>query len=108
MEHYVQTFRRNGLAGPCNWYRTRELNWRDDLELPVEVRHVIRQPTLYIFASKDNILTRETSAGMERAVPHLTRAEVPAGHWALWQTPRQTNDILQRWLEKLPTVPARL
>ena len=67
--------------------------------MPVENRKIIKQPTLYILATKDDVLTREMSRGMEKTVPNLTRGEVPAGHWALWQTPDQVNAILKDWIE---------
>lgn len=37
--------------------------------------------------------------GMERYIPNLTRGEVKAGHWALWHTPKETNEIIRRWIE---------
>lgn len=36
---------------------------------------------------------------MDTAVPKLTRREVPAGHWALWQTAEQTNNHIKEWIE---------
>lgn len=99
LRYYVGEFVRNGLEGPCNWYRTRRLNWEDDQNLSEEGRRGLKQPTLYVLAAKDNILTREMSRGMEKAIPNLTRAEVQAGHWALWQTPEETNAILKDWLQ---------
>jgi len=99
LAYYTSVFLRHGLGGPCNWYRTRELNFRDDKKLPRDVADTIAQPTLFILATRDNILTREMSRGMERACPRLTRAEVPAAHWALWQTPHEVNSVLKEWLE---------
>ncbi|KAF7194565.1 Bifunctional epoxide hydrolase 2 [Pseudocercospora fuligena] len=98
LDYYVKEFLKNGVHGPCNWYRTRKVNFEDELEMQEERRKVVRQPTLYILATKDNILTREMSRGMEKAIPNLTSAEVDAGHWALWHTPDETNAILEDWL----------
>lgn len=39
------------------------------------------------------------SAGMEDYIPNLTRAEVPASHWALWHTPKETNDVIRNWIQ---------
>lgn len=89
---------KNGINGPCNWYRTRKINWEDEKALPEEHRKIIKQPTLYILATKDDVLTRDMAAGMERTVPNLTRGEVPAAHWALWQTPEATNKLIGDWL----------
>ncbi|EME84058.1 uncharacterized protein MYCFIDRAFT_202874 [Pseudocercospora fijiensis CIRAD86] len=98
LEYYVKEFLKNGINGPCNWYRTRKINFEDELGLEPERKKAVKQPTLYILATKDAILTREMSRGMEKAIPNLTRAEVDAGHWALWHTPDETNAILKDWL----------
>lgn len=90
---------RNGIRGPCNWYRTRKLNFEDEKDLPADRRKTIKQPTLYILATRDGILTREMSKGMERSIPNLTRGEVPGTHWALWHTPQETNDVIKGWIE---------
>lgn len=90
---------KTGLEGPCNWYRTRRVNFEDEKDLPAEQRKGVSQPTLFIQALRDNILTPELAKGMEKAIPNLTRGEVNASHWALWHTPKETNEIIQGWLE---------
>ena len=67
--------------------------------MPKERRNWIEQPTLFIQALKENILIPELSKGMEKAIPNLTRGEVPASHWALWHTPEETNAIIKRWFQ---------
>ena len=67
--------------------------------MPAEQRKGIKQPTLFIQALKDNILTPDLSRSMDEHIPNLTRGEVPSNHWALWQTPQETNDIIKRWME---------
>ena len=59
-------------------------------------------------ASERARLTRESrdaapslSEGMERFVPHLTRREVEASHWALWQKPGEINGMVGEWLERV-------
>lgn len=41
------------------------------------------------------------SRGMDRHIARLTTRSVDASHWALWQTPRQTNEHIKEWLEKV-------
>lgn len=84
-----------------NWYRTRRANYEDELEMPEAQRNRIEQPVLFVQALKDNVLVPAMSKGMENVIPKLTRAEVPTGHWALWQAPQQVNEIVGRWLEGL-------
>ena len=99
LNYYVSEYMKNGINGPCNWYRTRRVNFDDETKMPTDVKRVIKQPTLFIQALSDNILTPELSNGMEQSIPNLTRGEVPASHWALWQTPAETNAIIKRWIE---------
>lgn len=90
---------KNGINGPCNWYRTRKVNFEDEKNLPADQRKGIKQPTLFIQATKDNVLTPDLARGMSKAIPNLSTREVPASHWALWHTPQETNDILKEWFE---------
>ena len=81
-----------------NWYRTRRVNYEDELKLPEAQKNHIAQPVLFIQALKDDVLVPAMSVGMERVCPRLTRAEVPTGHWALWQAPGRVNEIVGEWL----------
>ncbi|PSK53182.1 hypothetical protein B9Z65_3382 [Elsinoe australis] len=96
MKYVVDQYSRNGIHGPLNWYRTRKVNFEDELKLQ---KGKLEQPVLFIIANKDNILTKELSAGMERSVPNMIRREVTAGHWALWQASQDVNDHIREWLE---------
>lgn len=98
---YTSSFVSNDLSGPMNWYRTRRVNFEDELSLPEAQRNRIEQPVLFVQALRDDILIPAMSKGMEQMIPNLTRAEVPTGHWALWQAPAQVNEIVGRWLQKV-------
>ncbi|OCT53632.1 epoxide hydrolase [Cladophialophora carrionii] len=109
MDYYVTEYARHGVNGPLNWYRNREVNymneWRDffangkktgpqaqkDLTLPMEV--------LFVLAKKDQALQAFMAQKMEERIPKLTRREVDAGHWALWERPEDCNKIIGEWLE---------
>ncbi|KAK5740357.1 hypothetical protein LTR17_004620 [Elasticomyces elasticus] len=99
MDYYVKEFLKNGINGPCNWYRTRKANHEDDQQLPAAQKSGPKQPTLFVQALYDSVLKPEMSKGMERQLPNLTRGEVPATHWALWHTPQQTNNLIKDWIE---------
>lgn len=99
MDYYVAEFMKNGINGPCNWYRTRKVNFEDDLGLPADQKDGVKQPVLFIFATGDSILTEDLHRGMDKAIPNMTKADVPASHWALWHTPKQTNESIKKWIE---------
>ena len=101
LEYYVQQFVKTGLEGPCNWYRTRKVNHEDEVDLPADQRKGVKQPSLFVQATKDFVLTEDLTRGMDKAIPNLSWGKVDAGHWALWQTPAETNAIIKRWVEEV-------
>lgn len=62
-------------------------------------KKTISIPTLFIQATYDSVLKPEMSKNMDAFLPRLTRAEVPATHWALTQKPEEVNGIIAQWLE---------
>lgn len=80
-------------------YRTHKTNHDEDSTIPEATRQIVPQPTLFVACEKDDVLTPAMSSGMEQNIPLLTRASVPASHWALWHTPKETNDAIKRWVE---------
>lgn len=81
-----------------NWYRTRRINYEDDLQLLD--KKVIDKPTLFIQATYDSVLKPEMSKNMEALLPKLTRGEVQGTHWILTQKPDETNEIIAKWLNE--------
>ena len=101
MGYYVQRFAVTGINGACNWYRTRRVNYESEKAMPAEAKKGVKQPTLFIQALGDTVLKPEMSKGMEEKIPKLTRGEVKASHWALWHTPKETNEIIKGWFEQV-------
>ncbi|RAL14826.1 alpha/beta fold hydrolase [Aspergillus homomorphus CBS 101889] len=98
LEFYAAEFERNGLRGPLNWYRTRQINYED--ELAILNRRIIA-PLLFVQALKDPALPPHRGGGMTKTIPHLTYKHVNTGHWALWQKPQEVNEIIAWWLEEV-------
>lgn len=67
--------------------------------IPEPAKTTLKQPILFVACAKDDVLLPEMSAGMEDSIPNLTRATVPASHWALWHTPQETNAAIRNWFE---------
>lgn len=85
------------MRGPTNWYRMRELNWRDE-QVFVEKGHKFEMPALFITASDDSALPPSMSQGMDDSFVNLTRGEVTASHWALWQAAEDVNQQVTKWV----------
>jgi pimeloyl-ACP methyl ester carboxylesterase len=105
LDYYVDYYSRNGLHGTVNWYRTREANWKEELELVNAGRFKVEVPCLFIQASKDAVLKPEMAAGMNKFVPNLVLKQVEAGHWALWETPSEVNQHVKSWFEDVVFAP---
>ena len=64
-------------------------------------RKTINVPVLFVTASKDSALPPALSKNMDKVVPQLTRGEVDAQHWALWERPEECNGYIKRWIEEV-------
>ncbi|CEL08801.1 hypothetical protein ASPCAL11946 [Aspergillus calidoustus] len=98
LEYYAWEFARHGLRGPLNWYRTRKINYDDELALS---SGTIKVPVLFIQALKDEALPPHLGKGMAKHLPQLQIKHVDASHWALWERPKEVNEILDVWVDEV-------
>jgi pimeloyl-ACP methyl ester carboxylesterase len=106
LDHYVDEYMKHEapqLRGPMNWYRVRKINYEDEKRL-LEERGPgvgkLNMPVLFIGATHDIALPPIMSMGMDAVVAEgkLTRREVKASHWALWQAADEVNKYVGEWL----------
>ncbi|XP_006817277.1 bifunctional epoxide hydrolase 2-like [Saccoglossus kowalevskii] len=98
LDYYVEQFKKSGFRGPLNWYRSVEENWKWRCSVP---HRKILAPALMVTASFDVVLTPKSSQLMEPWVPNLTRANLDCGHWTMVEKPKELNEILVKWLNKV-------
>lgn len=114
MDFYVTEYARHGINGPLNWYRTREANFLTELDdffdgVKTDAtkykpggswmdRVKIRQPVLFVHATRDVALPEWMGRGMDGLIPRLTRRKVEGSHWVCWEKPAEINKILEEWL----------
>ncbi|KAJ6091163.1 Epoxide hydrolase [Penicillium canescens] len=96
-DHYAEEFSRSGINGPLNWYRTRKLDYEDELAI---TDPIIRIPLLHIQGLKDPALPPHLGQQMGDFIPQLTIESLYTAHWILWEDPQGVNEILARWLGK--------
>ncbi|KAK9853269.1 hypothetical protein MYU51_007119 [Penicillium brevicompactum] len=97
LEYYTNEFARSGVHGPLNWYRTREVNHREELEI---LDRQIQIPTLFIQALRDQALPPHLGKSMAKHIPNFTLKQVNTSHWALWEKPEEVNVIISDWLKE--------
>ncbi|EEP80039.1 predicted protein [Uncinocarpus reesii 1704] len=81
-----------------NWYRIREQNYKDDLEL---IGRGLDIPVLFIRATNDDALRPELSKNMHKYLPNLIQAEIEGTHWVLWQKPERCNEVIAKWIDNV-------
>lgn len=81
-----------------NWYRTRKINYDDELSLG---KNTIDVPVLFIQALRDAALPTSLGKTMGKNLPNLTTKQVDTAHWALWEKPQDVNAILDNWLDEV-------
>lgn len=80
-----------------NWYRTRETNHNEEQAV---LNQRITIPVLFIQALRDPALPPHLGKRMAKTVPRLSRKQVDASHWALWEKPEEVNSILETWIKE--------
>lgn len=104
LEHYVRNYTNTGMRGTVNWYRTRRLNWEEELPLARRQEREglrVQAPTLFVAASRDDALPEGMSRGMEASFVELRREKVEGGHWILVQKSAECNRIIREFLEDI-------
>ncbi|KAJ5785380.1 uncharacterized protein N7503_010592 [Penicillium pulvis] len=96
LEYYGQEYSRHGIHAPLNWYRTRKINFEDELSI---VGRKITAPTLFIQALRDEALPPHLGKAMSKQFPRLDLKQVDTAHWALWEKPEEVNAIISEWLK---------
>ncbi|KAL2164457.1 hypothetical protein VTH06DRAFT_3673 [Thermothelomyces fergusii] len=102
LDFYADQYVKNGMRGPLCWYKTNRVNFDEERPLLREGRTKITVPSLMVTATGDIALPPAMSADMDRhfAAP-LVRREVNASHWALWETPAETNKHIGEFVERI-------
>lgn len=94
VDYYHREYSRNGMHGPTNWYRTRELNFEEEKPFTtIEGGWKFKVPAMVVMGEKDVALPPSLADGMERWFDNGLKKEVAngVGHWAMWQDPETIN-----------------
>ncbi|KAI1340496.1 hypothetical protein F5Y15DRAFT_406780 [Xylariaceae sp. FL0016] len=105
-DFYVKEYSRNGMRGPCNWYKTRELNGQDDVALYQKGQageNALPMPAMLIMADKDAALPLWLADGQEKYfAAGLKKAVVEdCAHWVMVQRPEQCNKYIGEFVKSV-------
>jgi pimeloyl-ACP methyl ester carboxylesterase len=98
LDYYAAEYAHNGLHGPCNWYRTRDQNYKDELE--IKNKH-ITIPVLFVGALKDPTIPRGMYESLSDILPNLTLRTVDTSHWAMAEDPVNVNKVIEEWIKEV-------
>jgi pimeloyl-ACP methyl ester carboxylesterase len=104
---YLSSFQRVGsLRGPLTYYKTRELNYNDELGL--EGKERIQCPAMFVGAMDDRALPPAMWEN-QQWVPHLERHAVGGGHWCLVENGgTEVGKVIQKWVTKVSNTSSKL
>jgi pimeloyl-ACP methyl ester carboxylesterase len=108
LDFYVDRFLVNGLRGIFNWYRTRRMDYEDELPLALAGNFRFSAPTLFVPALQDTSILPEYYEHMDDHFDDLTIKEVDAGHFVTWEAPEALNAVITNWLTSLERSEPRL
>ncbi|KAI9287636.1 Alpha/Beta hydrolase protein [Umbelopsis sp. AD052] len=95
LKYYVDQYQKTGFHGPLNWYRTTKVRFEESKDL----NPIINLPAMMVTASRDVALPPRMAVGMDKFIPKLEIHNIEdAGHWVLWEKPRECNQLLDRFL----------
>ncbi|KAI1333598.1 Alpha/Beta hydrolase protein [Xylariaceae sp. FL0016] len=102
LEYYVSEFSRNGLRGPMNWYRTRTLNWEDELPFATKQGGGFKfsVPAMLVLAGQDPVFPPESGEGQEEFFAAGLKKEVipEASHVVLIHCPEEVNRHIEEFV----------
>lgn len=109
VDFYVKQYARNGMRGPLNWYRTRKINYEEELALLKNGQQPkVQPPAMMVAASRDAALPPRMAKGMEVFFESLTIQEVNGTHWSLWEpVAEETNSHIGAFVKQLIGSPAK-
>ncbi|POS80480.1 hypothetical protein DHEL01_v201118 [Diaporthe helianthi] len=108
VDFYVEQYARNGMRGPLNWYRTRRVNYEEELALLQDGKAPkLTMPALVVVAEQDPALPPRMSEGMEAHFDSLKRATVGGTHWALWDSTADVNAAIGKFVEDVLSKPVK-
>ncbi len=90
---FVSAFESSGFTGSINWYRNLDRNWH----LLADVNPIIQQPALMIYGDRDPVAK---SVNLAEFVPNVEVVSLDCGHWIQEEKPKETNQVILKWLEK--------
>ncbi|KAI8855076.1 Alpha/Beta hydrolase protein [Chytridium lagenaria] len=96
-DYYVNQYTARGFHGGLNLYRTRKVNFDQELGLNKFVNH----PALMISATHDKALPPSMTKKMPVFVKNVTFKEVEAAHWAQVEQASKVSQYLLEWLSAL-------
>ncbi|KAL8778834.1 MAG: hypothetical protein Q9213_007226 [Squamulea squamosa] len=93
-----------GYRGGLNWYRAQigNLNAADEKDVPPERCHTDK-PTLLVACTRDYVAIPSIMEDNTKAFAKTLEVEsLDCGHWVQLEKAKEVNEILKRFIEKLP------
>lgn len=104
-QEYIKTYKSpeqggGGINGGLNWYRTRRLNFEDEVPLK-DKSYPSSFPVLVVVPELDAALPPSVFGTLGKHVPHAERVDIPdCGHFVQMEQPQKLIQALEKWMAK--------
>ncbi|KXN69911.1 alpha/beta-hydrolase [Conidiobolus coronatus NRRL 28638] len=100
-KYFLDQYSDQVIANSCNYYRTRLLNHRDELELMDKI--YINHPALMIHATEDvsNKFYVKFEPATKKFCTNLTYKVIEGDHWIILNKGDEVNEAIHSWLSAL-------
>ncbi|KAH7027407.1 Alpha/Beta hydrolase protein [Microdochium trichocladiopsis] len=104
MDHFVGEYARNGLRGPFNWYRVRDLNHEDELvflQSSEKGQYTFKMPAMLVMADKDLAFPPEVANRQQRFFEKGLKQHLieDCSHWIMIERPEEANRLIGEFVE---------
>ncbi len=99
---FVGRLRRDGTEGPLCWYKSANLNFEVEKQIPKD-RYVVNMPLLFVGGSEDPVGLTAAIHNVQKQglVPQLTVHELAAAHWIMLEKPAELGHTVLDWLDQV-------
>jgi soluble epoxide hydrolase/lipid-phosphate phosphatase len=97
ISYLKKIYLQKGLAGPLNWYKTREINHRIDNESNLKS---VKCKCQLVICNRDPFLVPAMSKSMGVNVPQCKVVHLDSSHWAMIEKPDDINSMLDVFLKE--------
>ncbi|KAF1845205.1 alpha/beta-hydrolase [Cucurbitaria berberidis CBS 394.84] len=100
LENLLKSHKKHGFFPPTAYYLNHDVN--EEYAKSEKNGGILEFPVLFIDAKHDSVcspsVAPKLAENQQKFVKNLTYATIESGHWVQLEKPKETNEVLEKWL----------